>query len=109
MTESNAIANGLAGAGGGIIAQIITYPLQTVISLSLSLYASLFDCVTNSLAIFQVNTRQQTERTLKKNKQSLPSNTTTAPSTLLQIFQVQILLLFGIWLVYFMRVYLLYL
>lgn len=27
---SSAIANGLAGAGGGIIAQIITYPLQTV-------------------------------------------------------------------------------
>ncbi|KAL2560114.1 hypothetical protein AAZV13_20G003600 [Glycine max] len=63
MSESNAIANGLAGAGGGIIAQIITYPLQTV------------------------NTRQQTERTLKRNKQSLPSNSTTAPGTLLQIFQ----------------------
>lgn len=30
MSESNAIANGLAGAGGGIIAQIITYPLQAV-------------------------------------------------------------------------------
>jgi hypothetical protein len=28
---SNAVLNGLAGAGGGIIAQIITYPLQTVI------------------------------------------------------------------------------
>lgn len=27
---SNALINGLAGAGGGIIAQIITYPLQTV-------------------------------------------------------------------------------
>jgi hypothetical protein len=26
--------NGLAGAGGGIIAQIITYPLQTVQSFS---------------------------------------------------------------------------
>ncbi|KAL2347930.1 hypothetical protein Fmac_001930 [Flemingia macrophylla] len=67
MSESNAIANGLAGAGGGIIAQIITYPLQTV------------------------NTRQQTERTLKRNKQSLlvqSSNSTAAPGTLLQIFQV---------------------
>ncbi|KAJ1427648.1 Mitochondrial substrate/solute carrier [Sesbania bispinosa] len=70
MSESNAIANGLAGAGGGIIAQIITYPLQTV------------------------NTRQQTERTLKRNKQSLlpnSSNTNTTastPGTLLQIFQV---------------------
>ncbi|RDX95234.1 Peroxisomal nicotinamide adenine dinucleotide carrier [Mucuna pruriens] len=67
MSESNAIANGLAGAGGGIIAQIITYPLQTV------------------------NTRQQTERTLKRNKQSLllqSSNSTTARGTLLQIFQV---------------------
>lgn len=30
MSESNAIANGLAGAGGGIIAQILTYPLQAV-------------------------------------------------------------------------------
>ncbi|KHN29562.1 Mitochondrial substrate carrier family protein Q [Glycine soja] len=64
MSESNAIANGLAGAGGGIIAQIITYPLQAV------------------------NTRQQTERTLKRNKQSFTSNSTTAPGTLLQIFQV---------------------
>lgn len=32
MSNSNAVANGLAGAGGGIIAQIITYPLQTVLS-----------------------------------------------------------------------------
>ncbi|KAK7273687.1 hypothetical protein RIF29_14746 [Crotalaria pallida] len=69
MSESNALANGLAGAGGGIIAQIITYPLQTV------------------------NTRQQTERTLKRNKQTLllhSSNTTTAPApgTFLQILQV---------------------
>lgn len=27
---SDAVINGLAGAGGGIIAQLITYPLQTV-------------------------------------------------------------------------------
>ncbi|XP_042017042.1 peroxisomal nicotinamide adenine dinucleotide carrier-like [Salvia splendens] len=39
---SNAIVNGIAGAGGGIVAQIITYPLQTV------------------------NTRQQTERIAKE-------------------------------------------
>ncbi|KAK1317054.1 Peroxisomal nicotinamide adenine dinucleotide carrier [Acorus calamus] len=68
---SNAVANGLAGAGGGIIAQIITYPLQTV------------------------NTRQQTERVAKK---GLDTTTTTSeasqPSphpprgTLFQIFQV---------------------
>lgn len=69
MSESNALANGLAGAGGGIIAQILTYPLQTV------------------------NTRQQTERTLKRNKQNLlphSSHTTTAPAPgiFLQIFQV---------------------
>uniref|UniRef100_A0A1D1ZJ35 Mitochondrial substrate carrier family protein Q n=1 Tax=Anthurium amnicola TaxID=1678845 RepID=A0A1D1ZJ35_9ARAE len=44
---SNAVANGLAGAGGGIIAQIITYPLQTV------------------------NTRQQTERISKKKAMGL--------------------------------------
>ncbi|XP_009593276.1 peroxisomal nicotinamide adenine dinucleotide carrier-like [Nicotiana tomentosiformis] len=43
---SSALANGLAGAGGGIIAQIITYPLQTV------------------------NTRQQTERVAKKGRDS---------------------------------------
>ncbi|KAH0466225.1 hypothetical protein IEQ34_006328 [Dendrobium chrysotoxum] len=39
---SDALINGVAGAGGGIIAQLITYPLQTV------------------------NTRQQTERDLSK-------------------------------------------
>lgn len=36
---SNAIVNGIAGAGGGIVAQIITYPLQTVsFCLSLSVF-----------------------------------------------------------------------
>ncbi|KAI3458594.1 hypothetical protein Pfo_015257 [Paulownia fortunei] len=44
---SDALINGLAGAGGGIIAQLITYPLQTV------------------------NTRQQTERDPKKQKRKL--------------------------------------
>ncbi|CAL0307606.1 unnamed protein product [Lupinus luteus] len=44
---SDALINGLAGAGGGIIAQLITYPLQTV------------------------NTRQQTERDPKKDKNNL--------------------------------------
>ncbi|KAF7816351.1 peroxisomal nicotinamide adenine dinucleotide carrier [Senna tora] len=44
---SDALINGLAGAGGGIIAQLITYPLQTV------------------------NTRQQTERDPKKHKSNL--------------------------------------
>ncbi|KAK6933050.1 Mitochondrial substrate/solute carrier [Dillenia turbinata] len=44
---SDALINGLAGAGGGIIAQLITYPLQTV------------------------NTRQQTERDRKKAKYQL--------------------------------------
>ncbi|CAN4114537.1 unnamed protein product [Withania somnifera] len=43
---SSALANGLAGAGGGIIAQIITYPLQTV------------------------NTRQQTERVVREGHDS---------------------------------------
>lgn len=41
---SDALINGLAGAGGGIIAQLITYPLQTV------------------------NTRQQTDRDPNKSK-----------------------------------------
>ncbi|KAL4576172.1 hypothetical protein LXL04_012261 [Taraxacum kok-saghyz] len=41
---SDALINGLAGAGGGIIAQLLTYPLQTV------------------------NTRQQTDRDPKKEK-----------------------------------------
>ncbi|XP_028795984.1 peroxisomal nicotinamide adenine dinucleotide carrier isoform X1 [Neltuma alba] len=44
---SDALINGLAGAGGGIIAQLITYPLQTV------------------------NTRQQTERDPKKDQRNL--------------------------------------
>ncbi|CAI8586265.1 unnamed protein product [Vicia faba] len=44
---SDALINGLAGAGGGIIAQLITYPLQTV------------------------NTRQQTDRDPKKNNKSI--------------------------------------
>ncbi|WCJ19789.1 Mitochondrial substrate carrier family protein [Euphorbia peplus] len=44
---SDAVINGLAGAGGGIIAQLITYPLQTV------------------------NTRQQTDRDPKKEKKKL--------------------------------------
>ncbi|CAA7406925.1 unnamed protein product [Spirodela intermedia] len=43
-SASNSVANGLAGAGGGIIAQIVTYPLQTV------------------------NTRQQTERMSRRKK-----------------------------------------
>ncbi|KAL0452761.1 UNVERIFIED_CONTAM: Peroxisomal nicotinamide adenine dinucleotide carrier [Sesamum latifolium] len=44
---SDALINGLAGAGGGIIAQLITYPLQTV------------------------NTQQRTERDTKKEKRKL--------------------------------------
>ncbi|XP_010262781.1 PREDICTED: peroxisomal nicotinamide adenine dinucleotide carrier-like isoform X1 [Nelumbo nucifera] len=44
---SDALINGLAGAGGGIIAQLITYPLQTV------------------------NTRQQTERDPKKTRRKV--------------------------------------
>ncbi|KAM7509074.1 hypothetical protein LguiA_019527 [Lonicera macranthoides] len=59
---SNAVLNGLAGASGGIIAQIITYPLQTV------------------------NTRQQTERVAKKGLNSAPSN--RPGGTLFQILQV---------------------
>lgn len=62
---SSAIANGLAGAGGGIIAQIVSYPLQTV------------------------NTRQQTERVAKKafiDSRVPPSH--PASGTLLQILQV---------------------
>ncbi|KZV39820.1 peroxisomal nicotinamide adenine dinucleotide carrier [Dorcoceras hygrometricum] len=55
---SSAVVNGMAGAGGGIIAQIITYPLQTV------------------------NTRQQTERVAKKD--AAPAY----GSTLAQIVQV---------------------
>uniref|UniRef100_A0A7N0VED6 Uncharacterized protein n=1 Tax=Kalanchoe fedtschenkoi TaxID=63787 RepID=A0A7N0VED6_KALFE len=44
---SEALINGLAGAGGGIVAQLITYPLQTV------------------------TTRQQTERDPEKRKSQL--------------------------------------
>jgi adenine nucleotide transporter 17 len=67
MSNSNAVANGLAGAGGGIIAQIITYPLQTV------------------------NTRQQTERVAKKGLRNSDGNLPTSKlhaGTLRQILQV---------------------
>uniref|UniRef100_A0A7C8ZDJ4 Uncharacterized protein n=1 Tax=Opuntia streptacantha TaxID=393608 RepID=A0A7C8ZDJ4_OPUST len=64
---SSAIVNGLAGAGGGLIAQIITYPLQTV------------------------NTRQQTERLLKKGHSNghemLPSKSHPSGGTLVQMLQ----------------------
>ncbi|PON73273.1 Mitochondrial substrate/solute carrier [Trema orientale] len=67
MSKSNAVANGVAGAGGGIIAQIITYPLQTV------------------------NTRQQTERRAKRvagagAEAASASSSSTSP--LVQILQV---------------------
>ncbi|KAI8549096.1 hypothetical protein RHMOL_Rhmol07G0324000 [Rhododendron molle] len=62
---SNAVVNGLAGAGGGIIAQIITYPLQTV------------------------NTRQQTERVAKESGRSPhPTPPAAGGGTLVQILQV---------------------
>uniref|UniRef100_A0A0D3F2M9 Peroxisomal nicotinamide adenine dinucleotide carrier-like n=1 Tax=Oryza barthii TaxID=65489 RepID=A0A0D3F2M9_9ORYZ len=64
---SSAAVNGLAGAGGGIIAQIITYPLQTV------------------------NTRQQTERSAKKKKANGAAIANT--STLFQMLQCVIELL----------------
>ena len=43
---SDALINGLAGAGGGIIAQLITYPLQTVrFSLTLFFFLSLISAL----------------------------------------------------------------
>ncbi|AQK95243.1 Peroxisomal nicotinamide adenine dinucleotide carrier-like [Zea mays] len=60
---SSAAVNGLSGAGGGIIAQIITYPLQTV------------------------NTRQQTERSTKKRKARSGASATPA-STMYQMLQL---------------------
>eukprot|EP01018_Ginkgo_biloba_P034323 Gb_03470 [translate_table: standard] len=67
---AEALINGLAGAGGGIVAQLITYPLQTV------------------------NTRQQTDRKPKnaKSKEGLAITSTKQPNkptgTLQQICQV---------------------
>ncbi|XP_021728081.1 peroxisomal nicotinamide adenine dinucleotide carrier-like [Chenopodium quinoa] len=65
---SSALANGLAGAGGGLIAQILTYPLQTV------------------------NTRQQTERVVKKGLDgghgTSPSGNQRPGGTLVQLLQV---------------------
>lgn len=55
---SDAVINGVAGAGGGIIAQLITYPLQTV------------------------NTRQQTDRDASKTSSS------SKDGTLKQMYQV---------------------
>lgn len=60
---SSAVANGLAGAGGGIFAQIITYPLQTV------------------------NTRQQTERVAKKSGE-LSAHQHSPDGTLSQMIQL---------------------
>lgn len=60
---SDAVINGLAGAGGGIIAQLITYPLQTVRhapATNLCLGLPALWCTEISAA--QVNARQQTER-----------------------------------------------
>jgi len=66
---SDALVNALAGAGGGIIAQILTYPIQTV------------------------NTRQQTERRAKKAVNENPTSAVTAQpkrpaGTLQQMYQV---------------------
>ncbi|GJN08590.1 hypothetical protein PR202_ga26528 [Eleusine coracana subsp. coracana] len=62
---SSAVVNGLAGAGGGIIAQIITYPLQTV------------------------NTRQQTERSAKKKKGSSRGTDGSSLFQMLQLIQTE--------------------
>lgn len=66
---SDALVNALAGAGGGIIAQILTYPIQTV------------------------NTRQQTERRAKRAANENPTSAVTAlpkrpVGTLQQMYQV---------------------
>lgn len=74
----DALINGLAGASGRIIAQRITYPLQTVNfrdlvffshTLFLHIYVLIhkFDSTLNLYVLFidlilQVNTRQQTDR-----------------------------------------------
>ncbi|KAM3230007.1 hypothetical protein ACQJBY_060671 [Aegilops geniculata] len=62
---SSAVVNGLAGAGGGIIAQIITYPLQTV------------------------NTRQQTERSAKKKKAGGGGSDASTLFQMLQLVQTE--------------------
>jgi adenine nucleotide transporter 17 len=62
---SDALINGLAGAGGGIIAQLLTYPLQTVRGLGASLPTFALDFSVAEILRFssaQVNARQQTER-----------------------------------------------
>ncbi|KAE8810253.1 peroxisomal nicotinamide adenine dinucleotide carrier-like [Hordeum vulgare] len=62
---SSAVVNGLAGAGGGIIAQIITYPLQTV------------------------NTWQQTERSAKKKKAGSGGSDASTLYQMLQLVQTE--------------------
>ncbi|XP_024526283.1 peroxisomal nicotinamide adenine dinucleotide carrier isoform X2 [Selaginella moellendorffii] len=64
---SDAMVNGLAGAGGGLVAQLLTYPLQTV------------------------NTRQQTERRSKKPSSSSSDGsqaTIRKSGTILEIYRV---------------------
>lgn len=51
---SSALANGLAGAGGGIIAQIITYPLQTVNTRQQTERVSREGCDSRGSALFQI-------------------------------------------------------
>ncbi|KAF2296233.1 hypothetical protein GH714_036966 [Hevea brasiliensis] len=74
---SDALINGLAGAGGGIIAQLLTYPLQTVGYYMISMlvpelfFFFFYFFVLDFDLILQVNTRQQTERDPKKEKRKL--------------------------------------
>lgn len=96
---SDALINGLAGAGGGIIAQLITYPLQTVFSspqissvqelslagLNLFFWSSVsrFWAVGSSdVRCTQVNTRQQTDRGRGK--------TSSRDGTIAQMYQVRL-------------------
>ena len=90
-SASNAVANGLAGAGGGIIAQIVTYPLQTVSATirSRPLALLFFDYLINRDFSPQVNTRQQTERLSRKKKTGqLSGDVKVEGGTLAQILQV---------------------
>jgi solute carrier family 25 (peroxisomal adenine nucleotide transporter), member 17 len=62
---SDALINGLAGAGGGIIAQLLTYPLQTVRGSTPRCRPLALDFWVADIWRFpsvQVNARQQTER-----------------------------------------------
>ena len=89
---SDAAVNGLAGALGGIIAQILTYPIQTVRPW-FRYYACtrrhiICSLISPKARCFQVNTRQQNHRVLLQSHTPNAAGKSKRPSTLQIMFEV---------------------